>query len=167
MLCAEIVNFKNRLKWIFRTSHYVDWQLNYRNHHSILFSYIILSKIHNEEILKFFAKRSCLPLNSSILSWERSHLSMHVVRPRWSKEVKLDTFGQNSPTHPGNGQISHSPSRSYAQISGFWPGWRGAVDVEGSSWWAINLWTVSCSILLLDVEADVDVMSGWLLKDRM
>ena len=30
-----------------------------------------------------------LPLNSSILLWERSHLSKHVVRPRWSKEVNL------------------------------------------------------------------------------
>ena len=59
MFCAEIVNLKNRLKQIFGTSHYVDWHLNYRNHHSILFSYVILSKIHNEELLKFLAKRSC------------------------------------------------------------------------------------------------------------
>ena len=43
----------------------------------------------------------------------------------------------------------------------------GGGDVEGSNWWAIYLRTVSYSILLLDIEADVDVMSGWLLKDCM
>ena len=87
-----------------------------------------------------------LPLNSSILLWERSHLSKYVVWPRWSKEVKLDTFGQNSPTHHGNGKISRSPSRNYGHIPGVWPGWRGAmlkVQIDGPFIWELFP-TASC-----------------------
>ena len=121
--------------------------LNYRNHHSILFSYIILSNYIMKKFWNSLPKEAVsLPLNSSILLWERSHLSKHVVWPRWFKEVKLDTFGQNSPTHHGNGKISHSLGRSYGQIPGSWPGWRGAmlkVQIDGPFIWELFP-TASC-----------------------
>ena len=53
--------------------------------HTLNFQKFIMKKFWNS----LPKEAVSLPLNSSILSCERSHLSKHVVRLRWSKEVNL------------------------------------------------------------------------------